>query len=148
MPFIARLFVKTGIVYLVLTFLAGGVLLTLEALGYRTPFIIDVEHGHMGFEGWLVNVVIGVALWLLPLNKKRFPNEQGRYPSSAAMSSYLMFNIGLPLRIVVEPLAATGSTAATSALLVLSAILQVAAIAVVAWIVWNRVYPPPLRPNV
>jgi hypothetical protein len=72
-PFVPRLFVKAGIVYLMLTFLLGAVLLGLEAAGRPMPFIIGIEHGHMGFVGWLVNTVIGVALWLLPLNRKAFP---------------------------------------------------------------------------
>ncbi|HKE37927.1 MAG TPA: hypothetical protein VKB39_10860, partial [Candidatus Baltobacteraceae bacterium] len=83
MPFVARLFVRTGIVYLVLTFLAGAALLVLEAAGRPAPFIIGVEHGHTGFVGWLVNTVIGVALWLLPLNRQAFPETQGRYPELA-----------------------------------------------------------------
>lgn len=67
MPLVARLFVRAGIVYLVLTFVAGAILLCLEAFGRPAPFVASIEHGHMGFVGWLVNTVAGVALWLLSL---------------------------------------------------------------------------------
>jgi hypothetical protein len=92
MPFVARLFLRAGIVYLALTFLAGAVLLTLEAIGSPAPFVIAVEHGHMGFVGWLVNTVAGVALWLLPLNKRAFPETQGRYPEAIARAAFVMLN--------------------------------------------------------
>lgn len=148
MPLVARLFVRAGIVYLILTFLAGAVLLVLEALGKPAPFIVGIEHGHMGFVGWLVNTVAGVALWLLPLNRKAFPKTQGRYPETAARAAFVMLNVGLPLRLIVEPIHAFQPSPAAAALLVASAVLQFGAIAIVAWVVWHRVYPPPLRPDV
>ena len=57
MPYVPRLFIKTGIICLAMTFLLGAVLLVLEAVGRPAPFIIGIEHGHMGFVGWLVNTV-------------------------------------------------------------------------------------------
>lgn len=148
MPLVARLFLRTGIIYLALTFAAGAALLIAEALGRPVPFIIGVEHGHMGFVGWLVNTVAGVALWLLPLNRKAFPETQGRYPETAARAAFVLLNVGLPLRLIVEPIYVTHASSAASALLVASAVFQVAAILTVAWIVWKRVYAPPLRPDV
>lgn len=148
MPLVARLFLRAGIVYLVLTFVAGAVLLCLEALGKPAPFVASIEHGHMGFVGWLVNTVAGVALWLLPLNRNAFPQTQGRYPEGAARAAFVMLNVGLPLRLIVEPLHGLHPSAVTASLLAASAILQLAAIAVIGWIVWKRVYAPPLRPNV
>lgn len=148
MPFVPRLFVKAGILYLALTFLLGAVLLSLEAAGHPPPFIVGIEHGHMGFVGWLVNTVIGVALWLLPLNRSAFPQTQGRYPEAPARASFAMLNVGLPLRLIVEPIHAAAPTPVTRALLLFSALLQLAAVVIVAWIAWQRVYPPPLRPEV
>lgn len=148
MPFVPRLFVKAGIVYLVLTFLLGATLLSFEAAERPVPFIIAIEHGHMGFVGWLVNTVIGVALWLLPLNRKAFPQTQGRYPETLARLAFVLLNVGLPMRLIVEPLHQSHPAAITSALLFVSAIFQLGAIVVVGWIAWSRVYAPPLRPSV
>lgn len=47
MPLGPRLFIKTGIVYLALTFTFGAVLLVLNAAGRPTPCIIGVEHGRV-----------------------------------------------------------------------------------------------------
>lgn len=148
MPFVPRLFIKTGIAYLGLTFLLGAVLLALEAVGRPAPFIIGIEHGHMGFVGWLVNTVVGVALWLLPLNRKAFPETQGRYPQVRARVAFFILNAGLLLRLFVEPLHASHPTVATAVGLFLASILQLGGVAIVAWIAWQRVYAPPLRPDV
>ena len=148
MPFVPRLFVRAGIVYLLLTFALGAALLIREALGAAAPYAIAIEHGHMGFVGWLVNTVIGVALWLLPLNRKAFPATQGRYPEALARIAFVALNVGLPLRLIVEPLYQMASSPAYSALLIVAAILQVGGVAIVTWIAWQRVYAPPLRPTI
>ncbi|MDE2571370.1 MAG: hypothetical protein KGM44_02470, partial [bacterium] len=80
MPIEPRLFIKTAMIYLVLTFLAGAMLAIFEAAQHPLPPVIAIEHGHAGFVGWLVNLVIGVALWMFPLDTKRFPESRGRYP--------------------------------------------------------------------
>jgi hypothetical protein len=148
MPFTSRLFLKTGIFYLIITFIAGTVLLVLEATGRPAPFIISVEHGHAGFVGWLLNTVIGVALWLLPLNRQRFPESQGRYPKHAARTSFYLLNIGLALRLFCEPWFDSTHYVIASTLLIIAAILQLAGIAVVAWILWQRIFAPPLRSEI
>lgn len=147
MPYVSRLFLKTGIAYLLLTFLAGAALLSLEAFGHPAPFIIEIEHGHAGFVGWLVNTVIGVAYWLLPVNRARFPQTQGRYPERLARASFYMLNAGLIARLVGEPLLASGS-GIVRGVVVAAAVLQVAAIIAFAVIAWQRVFAPPLRPDV
>lgn len=148
MPYVSRLFIKTGIAYLVLTFVAGAVLLSLEAASRPAPFIIEVEHGHAGFVGWLVNTVIGVAYWLLPVNRARFAETQGRYPERRARFSFYSLNVGLGLRLLAEPWFSLQPSATGSALLYLAALLQVAGIAAFASIAWQRVFPPPLRPDI
>lgn len=145
MPFVPRLFVKTGIVYLGFTFLLGAVLLSLEAVGRPSTFVIGIEHGHMGFVGWLVNTVIGVALWLLPLNRKAFPATQGRYPQTVAVVAFFLLNVGLVLRLTVEPVYFAHPSALPSAALITSGISQLSGVATVAWIAWHRVLAPPLR---
>lgn len=147
MPFASRLFLKTGIFYLIVTFIAGAVLLILEAVGHPAPFVISIEHGHAGFVGWLLNTVIGVALWLLPLNRARFPESQGRYPERATRTSFYLLNIGLVLRLLCEPWLYSTHEAIASALLIIAAVSQLGGIAVVAWILWQRIFPAPLRPT-
>lgn len=147
MPYVARLFIKTAVVYLAVTFAGGAVLLTLEALHHPAPFVFDVEHGHAGFVGWLVNMVFGVALWLLPLNRRKFPQTQGRYPETTARASFYALNAGLVLRLFGEPWFDIHPSVAGTATLAAAAVLQLAGALAFAWIAWHRIFAPPLRPD-
>lgn len=143
MPHQTRLFVKTGLVYLALTFALGGILLFLEAVGRPAPYIIGVEHAHLGEVGWLVNIVIGIALWMLPLNRERFPATQGRYPSALVYVCFALLNGGLALRLLAEPWFALAGRPPLAALaLILAAIAQPAAIALFVIVAWQRVRAP------
>ena len=148
MPYVSRLFIKAGIAYLVLTFIAGALLIMLEAAGRPVPFVIAIEHGHAGFVGWLVNMVIGVAYWLLPANRARFPQTQGRYPERLARFSFYALNTGLALRLLDEPWFTFQPSSAGAGLLYVAAFLQLFGIGAFAWIAWQRVFPPPLRPTI
>jgi hypothetical protein len=143
MPFEVRLFIKTGIVYMLVTFLAGAVLLAAEGLGHAAPSVIGVEHGHAGFVGWLVNVVIGVALWMFPRAKGSFPAAAGRYPPRAALACWGCLNVGLAMRLGVEPWYQLGGRSALAGgVFVASAVLQALAVGIFALIVWHRIRPP------
>ena len=143
MPHQTRLFVKTGLVYLALSFALGAVLLLLEAAGQPVPFVFAIEHGHLGEVGWLVNIVIGIALWMLPLNRERFPETQGRYPSALVYACFILLNGGLALRLIAEPWFQLGGRPPVAAIaLVIAALAQPAAIALFVFIAWQRVRPP------
>jgi hypothetical protein len=142
MPREARIFVKAGLVCLVLTFALGGVLLMLEALGRSVPYVVAAEHAHLGEVGWLVNIVIGIALWMRPLNRERFPATQGRYPTAVVYACFVLLNSGLGLRLIAEPWYQLGGNAPVAALLALAAISQPAAAALFVFVVWQRVRGP------
>ena len=143
MPIEARWFVKAALLYLALTFIVGSILLTLEALGHSVPYVFAVEHAHLGTVGWLVNIVIGIALWLLPLNRVRFPSTQGRYPPGAVVTCFLLLNGGLLARLIAEPWYQLGGRPlAASVLLVTASVAQPVAIVVFVAIAWQRVRAP------
>ncbi len=147
MPFESRLFVKTSLVALVLTFAAGAFIAIAEAFGHPLQAIWAVEHAHLAFVGWLVNIVLGIALWMLPLARERYPHTAGRYPARAPIVIYILLNGGLAMRILSEPLLGTGSVA--RAALSVSAAAQLAAILLFAFVAWHRVRAPSRRaPNV
>jgi hypothetical protein len=93
--------------------------------------------------GWLVNIVIGIALWMLPLNRERFPTTQGRYPTAVVCACFVLLNSGLVLRLIAEPwYQLGGNTPVAAALLALAAIAQPAAIALFVCVAWQRVRGP------
>jgi hypothetical protein len=142
MPQEARFFVKTSLVYLVGTFSLGAVLAFYEANGIGIPGVWMAVHAHLGLVGWLVNLVIGIALWMLPLNRERFPSTQGRYPPAAPILCYVLLNGGLIARIVAEPWMSLRGGPVAAAIFAASGVLQTAGILVFAVIAWLRVRPP------
>jgi hypothetical protein len=142
MPHESCLFVKAGLIYLALTFVLGGALLIAEAMRVALPAVLGVEHAHLGMVGWLVNMVIGIALWMLPLNRERFPATQGRYPSRAVYLCFALLNGGLAVRVLAEPWFVRDGNAVASMLLVLAGLAQPAAIALFVFIAWQRIRAP------
>ncbi len=143
MPTEARWFVKAGLLYLAVTFVAGSVLLIYEALGRVAPYVFGLEHAHLGTVGWLVNIVIGIALWMLPLNRQRFPTTQGRYPPGAVIACFALLNGGLLLRVIAEPWYQLGGKPLAATMLLFTASLaQPIAIIIFVAIVWQRVRGP------
>jgi hypothetical protein len=140
MPIESRLFVKSSLVALALAFGWGAAMAIGEALGHPADPVWAIEHAHLAFVGWLVNVVVGIALWFLPLDRERFPETAGRYPQGAPFVVYALLNGGLVLRIASEPLLASGMWARVA--LVVASVAQVAAIVLFAWIAWSRVRAP------
>lgn len=132
-----------GLIYLALTFVLGGVLLMLEALGRPAPDAFAVEHAHFGAVGWLVNMVIGIALWMLPLNRERFVATQGRYPTGIVYACFILLNGGLALRLIAEPwYQLDGKPPIAAALLAVAAIAQPLSIALFVMVAWQRVRGP------
>jgi len=144
MPAESRRFAKTALLSLLLTFAAGAAFTFANGAGLAVPPVFAIEHAHLGFVGFLVNIVIGIALWMLPLNRERFPQTQGRYPPGAADLCFWLLNGGLATRVVVEPvqwmLAPRSLLVAVT--LDAAALAQVAAVTIFAGIAWLRVRGP------
>ena len=126
--------------WLCATFALGAFMLTLKTLGITLRYDLSTVHAHMGFVSWLVNFAMGIALWFLPANREKFPQNRGRYPAPLVRWMYGMLNVGLTLRIVFEPmLEPVGQTLLLSRTVLTSAILQLSAIVLFAAIAWARV---------
>ena len=101
MPLVTRLFVKSGLLYLVL-YLVLGIVIGIGVgndcwlspwLTYRPGQI------HALTAGWLTQLIFGIGYWLLPLTKP----GRTRGSSLAIWVSFVGINVGLPLRLLVEP---------------------------------------------
>ena len=140
MPFESRLFVKTSLIALVAAFVWGAWMAFAESLGRPIDPVWPIEHAHLAFVGWLVNIVVGIAIWLLPLNRQRYAETQGRYFRWMPLTIYVLLNAGLLARIFSEPFA--GVNALARIVLALSAVAQVLAIALFAALALSRTRPP------
>lgn len=135
MPDISRRFIKTSLVCFALA-LVAGILQWGPATGFDSPWLNEIRpvYVHLFVFGWITEIVIGVSLWLFPIESRERPRGNPWLNETA----WWGITVGLALRVVAEPAtAAVGGR--WSWLLVASAVLQwVGGIAFVATI-WGRV---------
>ncbi|HVS46107.1 MAG TPA: hypothetical protein VMS32_05515 [Verrucomicrobiae bacterium] len=131
---------KTGLLALAVAFVWGAWMALEESFGRPVDPIWAIEHAHVAFVGWLVNMVMGFAMWFLPLNRERFPETQGRYFRWMPLTIYLLLNGGLIARIVSEPSIASSTIA--RGVLGTSAVAQVCAVLLFVSFAWFRTRPP------
>jgi len=122
------LFVRTSLFWL----LFNG---TLGFLFYLYPGMMGAwrsAHVHTGLVGFFLNMVFGVAYWMMPRP------GQIKQPGLEALTFWTL-NIGLSLRVVLEPLAYSRGFEAFRGWLALAAFLQLLAMAVFAYAMSRRV---------
>jgi hypothetical protein len=123
MPAITRWFIKTSFVYFLLA-LVIGVIIGVQALGtFSFPAAnLYPTYVHVFVEGWLTMLIIGVAIWMFP----KYTIEKPRGNEALSWLTYILFNIGLALRILSEPFAGVKgySTSLLAAVLIVAAGLQ------------------------
>lgn len=149
MPQEPRRFVKAGLAWFVTGFIIGAAMLTAKSAGWTVPYWITVVHVHALFVGWLVNMVCGFALWMLPLNRERYPQTKGRYSIAVINASFALLNTGLLARIITEPLFDSGHTGIViRTILVFAGAAQLLAVILFAITAWTRVRPARGTPGV
>jgi hypothetical protein len=85
-------------------------------------------------------MVMGFAIWLLPLNRERFPETQGRYVRWMPLTTYWLLNGGLIARILSEP--AIAHNVFARVMLGASALAQVCAVLLFVSLAWLRTRAP------
>lgn len=140
MPKVIRLYVKTSLLFFVVTFVSGSGFMLVNALwGARIPRDLLLLHAHLGFVGWLAMMVMGVAWWMFPLQRDAHPETKGRYHLPTIYTVYYLIMGGLALRILGEPWFWRTGAPFARALLVLSALAHLAGVIGFVFGVWRRV---------
>lgn len=99
MPTLTRWFVKTSLIYLVLSLATGLLNAAQPIVGYSLPGIFPV-YLHLLTIGWLTSLIFGVVFWMFP----KYSKEQPRRSEKLGWAVYLSLNLGLILRAISEPL--------------------------------------------
>lgn len=121
MPVVTRVFVRTGLLYLVFALLTG--LLLAEQSTLPLPHWIAMltpVYFHLFLVGWVTQLIIGVAYWMFPKGSRERPRGSDRL----AWGAYLALNGGLLLRVVAEPVHGINPTPLWGWAIVLAALLQ------------------------
>lgn len=99
MPPLTRWFIKTALVYLVLSLIlsvlvvAGPVLPMLHSFsGFSSLYL------HLLMIGWITQLIFGVAYWMFPI----FSRDEPRRSTTLGWLSYVSLNAGLILRLSVD----------------------------------------------
>ncbi|GAB4278160.1 MAG: cbb3-type cytochrome c oxidase subunit I [Candidatus Promineifilaceae bacterium] len=97
MPRLSKWMIRMAYVYLMLGFTVGGLLLSHKGV----PFLPDLwrwlpVHIDLLFVGWVVQLVMGVAFWVLP----RFWQPPRRPRAYFAVVAFFCLNVGVCLAIL------------------------------------------------
>jgi hypothetical protein len=133
MPLIVRLFVRSALIWLMIGALAGAALL-LDLLPSASAGALSPGLTHVVTVGWATQLIFGVALWMFPLLADR---NAPRGPAWLSWAVYFCLNLGLVLRIIVEPLERLGNDLGAAA--AVAAVLQTTAVWLFAATIWLRI---------
>ncbi|MCC7206760.1 MAG: cbb3-type cytochrome c oxidase subunit I [Anaerolineae bacterium] len=100
MPTLSRWFIKAGMVYLVVGLTMGALLLAQPVMGWSPSLhALRPVYLHFLFVGWVTQLIMGVAYWMLPKQSKDRPRGSERL----GWAVFILLNAGMILRAVGEP---------------------------------------------
>jgi len=117
MPRIARTFIKTGLIFFLIS-LSLGMAVEIESLSL--PVLMPL-FWHTLMVGWITQIIFGVSMWMFPGRTK----EEGFKAQLWGWLTYIFLNTGLLLRLVAEPMLSYSGLAVWNVLVLCSALLQV-----------------------
>ena len=134
MPKVARLFIKSGLVYL---FLGITMALVAELPQVRYGALLLPVYWHMIVIGWVTQVIMGVSVWMFPRRKRSRENIE----SVPALLSFWTLNSGLILRFTAEPfIPLFQGNSVIASVVMISSLLHIAAFFFFLIEIWPRVF--------
>jgi heme/copper-type cytochrome/quinol oxidase subunit 1 len=135
---LVRRYLKTGILFLAAGLLIGGWMVVQRELGgsYPSRYVMSA-HTHAILVGFVMMMILGVALWLFPRPDK----EDQRYQPRIAEVAYWLLAIGTAARIIGELLRVNVTATWIRWLVVIASFAQIAGIGVFFYTMWSRIRP-------
>ena len=133
---LVRRYIRTAIAFLFVGLALGGWMIVRRELYHRDPTPYETSaHVHAIFVGFVMMMILGVALWLFPR-----PDKSDRhYRPALAKLAYWLLVIGTAARVLGELLRAHIAREWLGWAIVASAMLQVAAFIVYFYAIWGRI---------
>ncbi len=129
MPYLSRLFIKTAFLYLMAGAAIGALLLIQKGVsGWGSVWQYLPLHIQWMVFGWILQLVMGVAYWMLP----RFGAERRR--EGAAAAAYFLMNLGILLLAIAQ-------MAGNSNLTILGSLTEISAVLSFIIHAWPRIKP-------
>lgn len=135
---LVRRFIKTGIAFLMMGLVLGAILLVRRELyGHFPNPHLATAHAHAVWVGFVMFLILGVALWLFP----RAPKEDTRYRPERVAAAYWILLVATAARFGGELARGFSDDIALRWITVLGGLGQVIGIAVYFWTMWPRIRP-------
>jgi cbb3-type cytochrome oxidase subunit 1 len=133
---LVRRFIKTGIAFLATGLLVGAwMIVRRELFGVFANRYEISAHTHALLVGFVMMMILGVALWLFPRPAK----EDTRYRSEHAEVAYWLLTLGTAARLVGELARPHTTSALVRWTVVAAGLAQVAGLGVFFFTMWTRV---------
>ena len=135
---LVRRFIKTGIGFLLAGLVLGfWMLVERELLGrWPDPYLVSA-HAHAVLVGFVMFLILGVALWLFPRPAK----DDERYTPERAETAYWILFPATLIRFLAEAARAWADGTWLGWAVVLGGLGQVAGLALYFWTMWGRIRP-------
>lgn len=133
---LVRRYIKTGIVFLLAGLMLGGWMLVQREFAGRfpTPYLLSA-HTHLIAVGFVMQMILGVALWLFP----RPPADDQRYDPRLIRIAWWCLTLGTAARALGELSRSVGPAPVLAWVIVLSGLAQITGIALFFFTMWTRV---------
>ena len=131
-----RRFIKTGIAFLVAGLLMGFYLMVRRELygEFAQPHLVSA-HMHAVLIGFVMFVILGVALWLFP----RAPKDDTRYRPGRIAGAYWILTFATALRFLTESARAWSDARMLAWIVVLTGLAQIVGLLFYFWTMWTRI---------
>ena len=135
---LVRRFVKTAIAFLFVGLAIGGWMVVRRELWLRYPTPYEVSaHTHAILVGFMMLMILGVALWLFPRPDK----ADARYRPERAEAAYWLVTVGTAGRVLGELLRPSVPALWLRWVVVACSLAQILGIAVFFHTMWGRIRP-------
>lgn len=135
---LVRRFIKTGIGFLAFGVAVGVWMLVRRELWHQWPHPSLVSaHAHAMLSGFVLYLILGVALWLFP----RAARDDRRYRPERISAAYWILTLGTVMRVGVEASRPWITGAWQPWMVIGGAAGQAAGIGLYFWTMWNRIRP-------
>jgi heme/copper-type cytochrome/quinol oxidase subunit 1 len=136
---LVRRFIKTAIGFLILGLFVGGWMIARRELLGRAPSAYEISaHTHLLLVGFVMTMILGVALWLFPRPDK----SDRRYRPALVAAAYWLLTLGTLVRSASELWHDSASSAMLAWLpwlIVAGSVVQISALIVFFYTMWSRV---------
>ena len=135
---LVRRYLKTGIAFLGVGLVLGGWMMVSRELYGRYPsqYLISA-HTHAILVGFVMMMILGVALWLFPRPDK----SDERYSPRVAEVAYWLLAVGTAVRVVGELLRASVDATSLRLTVLAAGFAQILGIGLFFYTMWSRIRP-------